>query len=249
MRYSPNGFTIVELLIVIVVIAIIASITAVAYNGVTDRARLSRGASFEQSLKSRLGDQLVFDVSFEDAQNASVAPADTSVKNAATAQSLVAVGTPGITTGPMSGKAAAFDGVDDRFTTPDQLNIAANGDFTYSFWFYANTVAPSEQFLLDRSPTSGSALDILIQNTGTICARIGGASILCATNITTGKWYHFAYMRKNNAGAVYLDGAVASSGTVSTGAIANSPNIGSHGNPVNFFNGRIDNFRIYAGAP
>lgn len=39
MRISRSGFTIVELLIVIVVIAILATISTVAYNGVQQRAR------------------------------------------------------------------------------------------------------------------------------------------------------------------------------------------------------------------
>jgi len=39
MRKSTSGFTIVELLIVIVVIGILAAITVVAYNGIQDRAK------------------------------------------------------------------------------------------------------------------------------------------------------------------------------------------------------------------
>ena len=41
MKTSKQGFTIVELLIVIVVIAILAAITIVAYNGIQNRAKAS----------------------------------------------------------------------------------------------------------------------------------------------------------------------------------------------------------------
>jgi len=44
-RKSVQGFTIVELLIVIVVIAILAAITVVAYNGIQNRSRTSAGAT------------------------------------------------------------------------------------------------------------------------------------------------------------------------------------------------------------
>ena len=42
MKKTARGFTIVELLIVIVVIAVLAAISIVAYNGIQDRARQSK---------------------------------------------------------------------------------------------------------------------------------------------------------------------------------------------------------------
>jgi type IV pilus assembly protein PilA len=46
----PRGFTIVELLIVIVVIAILAAITIVAYNGITADANASRAKGNAQNI-------------------------------------------------------------------------------------------------------------------------------------------------------------------------------------------------------
>lgn len=54
LRLKPKGFTIVELLIVIVVIAILAAITIVAYNGIQQRARDTRRASDIAQIKKAL---------------------------------------------------------------------------------------------------------------------------------------------------------------------------------------------------
>lgn len=49
-----RGFTIVELLIVVVVIAILAAITIVAYNGINDRAKASAAASAAQQVGKKI---------------------------------------------------------------------------------------------------------------------------------------------------------------------------------------------------
>ena len=50
MRKATSGFTIVELLIVIVVIAILASISVVAYNGIQQRSNNTRSTAAAKQL-------------------------------------------------------------------------------------------------------------------------------------------------------------------------------------------------------
>ncbi len=50
---KQRGFTIVELLIVVVIIAILAAITIVAYNGIQDRAKKSSAQSAASSLQKK----------------------------------------------------------------------------------------------------------------------------------------------------------------------------------------------------
>jgi prepilin-type N-terminal cleavage/methylation domain-containing protein len=92
-----RGFTIVELLIVIVVIAILAAITIVAYNGVQNRAKTSSAQSSAVTLQKKLE-------AYNASQGNYPAPATATtdmaaVQEASLAGSGLAIGTPTTGTG------------------------------------------------------------------------------------------------------------------------------------------------------
>lgn len=83
-KKSPGvrGFTIVELLIVIVVIAILAAISVVAYNGIQERARNSATQQAASQLERKVSAWYVVKGSFPSAADVAAGLSNTSVPEA-----------------------------------------------------------------------------------------------------------------------------------------------------------------------
>jgi len=77
MRKSSSGFTIVELLIVIVVIAILAAITIVAYNGIQQRARDGERRTEMQTIEKALALYFIDNGSYPTCTNTVYVPGTT----------------------------------------------------------------------------------------------------------------------------------------------------------------------------
>lgn len=154
-RYGQRtpGFTIVELLIVVVVIAILAAITIVAYNGIQQRAKSSALQSAVSQLAKRIEASKVDSAS--DTYPASLsainvqAPANTSYSVAP------------------SGKAFCISGADGQlsfYATAQQLQPAAGDCVTANglvgWWRFNNNLTDSSGYNADAttnnaSPTTG----------------------------------------------------------------------------------------------
>jgi prepilin-type N-terminal cleavage/methylation domain-containing protein len=136
-KEKESGFTIVELLVVIVVIAILAAITIISYAGVTARANTSSGQSaanaFIQKAEAYNADQGSY-------------PATTSLLTGATSDKVYA----------LTGVAIDADGITAQPSTPGTVSYYKCGTtgIAVSYWNYNGT--PAANYMQSGSVSGGS---------------------------------------------------------------------------------------------
>lgn len=245
MRKSVGGFTIVELLIVVVVIAILAAITIVAYNGISERARVSAASSFAAQIKHRdLVDAQGF-WNFDEcsggvaANSAGKAPSPTNTINGTvTWSSDTPLGT---------GCSLAFNGSSTNILTEIPLS---NEYYRKSAWI--KTSSTGGQNLISTSVSNESG--VLYFASGTMRAGHNGSwNAVTVPFSADGKWHHVAveYTRNGTSSTGTLE-LIIDGSTVSTNSsvpVMTDPTpvqyIGAYGTSAgNAMNGLMDDVMI-----
>jgi prepilin-type N-terminal cleavage/methylation domain-containing protein len=231
-----SGFTIVELLIVIVVVGILAAITIVAYNGIQDRARLAAGMAFEHQLRSKYGTDTMGDWSFDECSG-------TSVKNNGSPQNTDTVlGSVSWITDTPTGKGCAlrFNGS----TTQIQTNATLGSTYyVKAAWVRITAASCGSYNIISQGSSSGVQAAFYTPSCQLNAGHNGAWGTAASTQaINDGKWHYVAAIWESGNLQLFLDGksvtnmvAAAVPNTI-TGYVA----IGSHGGG-SFMNGDIDN--------
>jgi prepilin-type N-terminal cleavage/methylation domain-containing protein len=229
MKEKQTGFTIVELLIVIVVIGILAAITIVAYNGIQERARLSHGVSFAAQLKKKHYLDTTGNWQLDECSGGTGATIESTDESRASG---TIVGTPTWSTDTPTGTGCSLQmNGTARITTPALLG--ANYYFKAA-WVKFTSCAGNNNII--SSPDSGGTDAPLYAPTCRVRAgHFDGTTsnysrVLSPNTLTTGKWYHIAVEFDNGTYRLYEDGkeVATTSGHQPLSPILPGVNIGAH---------------------
>ena len=143
--------------------------------------------------------------------------------------------------------AVAFDGSGDNLSFSLSSGGLGSGDFTLEYFVYQNTLSDYQtHFGVSRGVNgfnvgTDASGDFVLYSASARQIEVVGA-------ITTGKWYHWAFVRSGSTLTGYLDGRARGSYSSSENFSGTTCTIGSLESNSEYTNGFISNFRILKGT-
>lgn len=138
------------------------------------------------------------------------------------------------TTSAFSGYSITAPSGGNRFTIPSAAHVSGTGDFTYEMWIRP-TAYPSPYGLLFAVQPNGGFSSVLTSTGKLTIGRSQIASDYTSTgSVPLNQWSHIAYVRKNSAFTIYINGAVAGTYTTAVSYTAGATNFFVDGNGSSF---------------
>jgi prepilin-type N-terminal cleavage/methylation domain-containing protein len=256
MKPCQKAFTLLELLVVITIIGILASIVVVSMSGSTDSATIAKGKAYAQQVHALLGHEAVGVWNFDEGTVNTCSVTQDACDISGYNNHGTFVGDTHFVPSDIGGYALSFDGVNDSVNcgSNESLNIA--GDITIAAWIKLNSVVQTEQSIVSKN-TSSNAGYWLFYNHSTGNQKFGfyGVNNTRANSTISpslDEWTHVVVIRNGTNVTFYVNGIF--DVTVIIGGVVNSVSY----SPLKFstrsdgtswpFSGLIDDVRIYAEA-
>ncbi|MEK7500082.1 MAG: LamG domain-containing protein [Patescibacteria group bacterium] len=142
----------------------------------------------------------------------------------------------------------SFDGTDDYVAIGNSITSLGTTAVTVSSWVRTNSIG-ANQYILDASTDggSGNGLSVRIRDNGTIrfWHYNAAANANSVGTLSANVWYHVAVTWDGTTNRIYINGSPDGTNTGDSNSLGSIYQIG-HSNVLGgFFNGRLDDVRIY----
>lgn len=140
------------------------------------------------------------------------------------------------------GNALDFDGVNDYVNVPYLINPQKTG-FTAMAWVKLDA-SSGDHVIFQQDGTGGRAW-ITRKSDGTLQSYIGGGYTNSTGTLSVGQWHHVAVTYDNSTVRLFIDGYLDGSSSRTAEAATGDLLIGKHKSLGNYWNGFIDEVRVY----
>jgi len=255
---KQKAFTLLELLVVITIIGILASIVVVSMSGSTGSATIAKGKAYAQQVRALVGSGLVGAWNFNEGTGALCYDISGFGNNGTLGKGANGTGLDWVFS-DIEGTALQFDGVDDYVDCGSNSGITSiTGDLTLEAWVKPGDCTDSGVISTHYGKNdftrpytlavwSSNERPSIIFGTGT-----GQIGALSSNPLTQSVWHHLVGTISGNDIKLYVDGIFEAenifSGTRQTGSKLVLGSDASTFGTGRRFNGLIDEARIYSEA-
>ena len=249
-QIKQQGFTLLELLIVISIIGILAGITIISYPGISQKAKLANAIKFSDNVRGSLQPDMVAWWKFDETLGTI---AKDSWWNEFHGTVVGATWVEGI-----KGNALSFDGVND-YVKVDSVVVQNPLALTIAAWFQKNGNGSNYECVLHQSSDAsigsssywmGATSDDYLAATIGANTGVGWAAGQTNIKVILEEWNYLVASWNGSVVKVYVNGKYIKSYPLTTYVSLTTPTrMGASSDGSNYqFNGLVDDVQIYSAA-
>lgn len=245
---KTKAFTLIELLVVIVIIGILATVSAPLFSGMIEKARIAKAIGFYGQMKTQMGLHPVVHWDFSSLEGGQMLDKVGGDQNGTITGAIPYMGESALGDG-----AYEFDG-DDQILSSDAVSLGQ--DFTISLWLKADNGEGGHPFGMHNN-FLWRMRDYVIHDRANSIATSASSSwpdyeVRSGKDFVDGKWHHFVFSVKELDLSLYVDGDLIAQDT--------RAGLQSHSGPISagrenidwlpsaYFTGEIDDLIVYSEA-
>jgi len=254
-----RAFTLLELLVVITIIGILASIVVVSMSGSTDSAEIAQVQPFSHQVHALLGHEAVLDFNFNEGDyNTCSDGKDVCDASGYNNNGDIYLDGADFLSSPVDGYALYFNGSSDYIQGSSNLGISGDAEFTMEAWFYwDDTSCPANYETIVCTTATGVSGKSMIITMGTSCRMtldFWNSRWRITNPVGLKQWNHVVGTKTSglisSTSKIYINGILAP-GAAEGDMIPNItdavPVVGRLAT-IRYFKGFIDEVRIYSQA-